>query len=408
MSEHSSRIRWQRRVVAHLLYSGLPLLVLAGVVVGAYQYWGRADHVPPGAGPTASAGPMPVSVVVLRPRDTPVRPRFLGQLEASQRVEVRARVSGVLERQEFLEGQAVQKGQVLFRIDPRPFQVELEIARSRLASAEAKLVRGRGELNRVDRAVRAGAGSSADLDTAMAEERVAAAEVALAKSQIDQANLNLGYTTIASPVTGPIGRAQRDVGSYVEPGTNGLLAVVQQTDPIYVRFPVSEQELLRWERLLAAGRVAAPKVGAQEIELTLSDGRTYPHKGRVNFVDVQIDPSTGTMVVRGTVPNPEGTLRPGQFAHASVLGTRRVGTLTIPQKAVVQLPIGSCVYVANAQNVVEMRPVTLGEWSGSDWVVEQGLKPGERVIVDGLLQVRPGMPIAPAEAMAENPSLARN
>lgn len=408
VSAKSSWAKWQRRVLGHLLYSGLPLLVLGGVVFGAYRYWERVDHAPQGAGPAPSAAPVPVTVLTLAPQDAPIRPRFLGQLEASQRVEIRARINGVLEQQAFREGETVQKGQTLFRIDPRPFQVELEITRSRLASAEAKLIRSRDELKRAEQTVSAGAGSRGDLDTARADERVATADVALARSQIEQAALNLGYTTITAPVTGPIGRAQRDVGSYVEPGSNGLLAVLQQTDPIYVRYPVSEQEILRWERLTAAGRVSAPKAGEQEIEVTLSDGRTYPHKGRINFVDVQIDPATGTMVVRGTVPNPSGTLRPGQFVHASVLGVRRVGTLAVPQKAVMQLPIGSCVYVVNAQNVVEMRPVTLGEWSGADWVVEKGLRAGERVVTDMLLQVRPGMSVAPTAAAVAAPSTPTN
>lgn len=148
---------------------------------------------------------------------------------------------------------------------------------------------------------------------------------------------------------------------------------------------------------------SAPDADAQEIEVALSDGRVYPHKGRINFVDVQIEFTTGTMVVRGTVPNPDGALRPGQFVRVSVLGIQRVGTVTVPQKAVVQFPIGSCVYVVNDKNVVEMRPVTLGEWSGSDWIVESGLREGERVVTDMLLQVRPGAAVAPTEAPARTP-----
>jgi membrane fusion protein (multidrug efflux system) len=207
--------------------------------------------------------------------------------------------------------------------------------------------------------------------------------------------LDLGYTTIKAPIAGVIGRAMKDVGSYVDDTSNSQLAVLRQVDPIYARYSVSEQELLNWQRLQETGQVRMPKREELELELTLADGRTYRHRGRINFVDVQVEPSTGTAVIRGTVPNPEGELRPGQFVHATVLGIERVNTITVPQRAVIQSPAGASVYIVNAKNAIEQRPVTLGEWQGDGWIIEKGLNPGDRVVTDRLMQVRPGTPVVP-------------
>ena len=166
---------------------------------------------------------------------------------------------------------------------------------------------------------------------------------------------------------------------------------------MYVRYAVSEQDLLRWQRQQASGEVKVPEdISRLELEVTLGDRRPYPHLGRINFVDVRVDPATGTAVVRGTVPNPDNALLPGQFVHASVLGIERLNTLTVPQRAVLQSPSGPTVYVVNGENKVEQRPVTLGDWQADAWIVEQGLKPGERVVVDRLMQVRPGAAVAVA------------
>jgi membrane fusion protein (multidrug efflux system) len=170
---------------------------------------------------------------------------------------------------------------------------------------------------------------------------------------------------------------------------------------MYVRYSVSEQDLLRWQRQRESGEITSPDVKQLELEVTLGDGRAYPHHGRINFVDVRVDPKTGTAVMRGTVANPENTLLPGQFVHASVLGIERINTIMVPQKAVVQAPSGPTVYVVNEKKVVEQRPVTLGDWVEQGWVVEKGLRTGERVVVDRLTQVRPGAAVA---AVAANPA----
>ena len=191
-----------------------------------------------------------------------------------------------------------------------------------------------------------------------------------------------------------IGEALKDIGSYVDAGQNGLLAMVQQVDPIYVRYSVTEKDVLRFQRQLAENQIIAPTVDKLELEITLSDGSTYRHRGHINFVDVQIDQTTGTSVIRGEVPNPDSLLKPGQFIYANVLGIERVNAIRVPQHAVLQSPAGASVLVVNDEGKAETRPIELGDWSTEDtWIVEKGLKPGDRVIVSHLMMVRAGMPV---------------
>jgi membrane fusion protein (multidrug efflux system) len=380
---------------SHLIRRGIPIAILAiGLFIG-YRYWRNSGAVnPSGAGAAGGQqGPMQVQTVVARSQTVPLRPTFLGQTEASQTVQVRARVRGFLLERSFEEGQPVKAGQVLFRIDPRSFEAELNVARARLAGAQARLDRAVTELKRLEELATKQAANQVELEQARMEERVAAAEVQLEESRVKQAQLEVDYTRVESPLDGVVGRALKDVGSYVDETASGLLAVVQQISPIYVRYSISEQELLRWQRLQESGQVTIPNLAELDLEVTLSDGRAYPHKGKINFVDVQVDPSTGTAVVRGTVPNPDGTIRPGQFVHATVLGIERVNTVMVPQRSVLQTPTGPSIYVVNDRNTVESRPVTLGDWFGESWIVEKGIKPGDRVVADRLMMVRPGMSV---------------
>ena len=386
----------------HLIYRGVPVVLLLLALAGASFYWARTDHGPKAqAGSAQQAGaPLPVQVVVARPQNVPLRPRFLGQTEASQVVEIRSRVRGFLLERAFEEGQPVKAGDVLFRIDPKPFEADLAMARAALVSAQATHERAVTELRRYQTLFEQKNVTANELDEARKDERVAAAAVALEKARFARAELDLSYTTIQSPIDGVADRSLKDVGSYIDDAANGLLTTVRKVEPMYVRYSVSEQDLLRWQRQQEAGELMVPERDQLDLEVTLGDGRPYPHHGRINFVDVRVDPATGTAVIRGTVPNPEGTLRPGQFVHASVLGIERVNTILVPQKAVVQSPTGSSVYVVNGRDVVEQRPVALGEWVGDGWVVETGIKGGDRVVVDRLMQVRPGTAVAVADAAA--------
>ena len=380
---------------SHLIRRGIPIaILLIGLIVG-YRYWRNSGAGNPARHAAAGGqqGPMQVQTVVAQAQTVPLRPTFLGQTEASQTVQVRARVRGFLLERSFEEGQPVKAGQVLFRIDPRSFEAELNVARARLAGAQARLDRAVTELKRLEELATKQAANQVELEQARMEERVAAAEVQLEESRVKQAQLEVDYTRVESPLDGVVGRALKDVGSYVDETAAGLLAVVQQISPIYVRYSISEQELLRWQRLQESGQVTIPNLAELDLQVTLSDGRAYPHKGKINFVDVQVDPSTGTAVVRGTVPNPDGTIRPGQFVHATVLGIERVNTVMVPQRSVLQTPTGPSIYVVNDRNTVESRPVTLGDWFGESWIVEKGIKPGDRVVADRLMMVRPGMSV---------------
>ena len=377
----------------HLVRRGVPIMALVLALAAAFAYWRRSDLGPTAHAAPAPPGPMSVEVVTVEPQNVPLRPRFLGQTEASQVVEIRSRVRGFLLDRAYDEGQVVKQGQVLFRIDPKPFQADLDVAHAALASAQATHQRAVTELRRFETLFTQKNVTANELDQARTEERVAAAAVRSEEARVARAELDLSYTTISSPIDGVTERSRKDVGSYIDDTANSLLTVVRKVDPMYVRYAVSEQDLLRWQRQRETGEVKVPDITQLDLQITLGDGRPYPHKGRINFVDVRVDPATGTAVIRGTVPNPENTLLPGQFIHASVLGIDRLNTITVPQKAVVQAPSGATVYVVNDKNVIEQRPVTLGDWVDQGWVIEQGLRPGERVVVDRLMQVRPGAPV---------------
>jgi membrane fusion protein, multidrug efflux system len=391
------RLSWVRR--------GIVILLLALSLGATVLFLRRHDPVPKAEGLAAAAhGPLEVEVVTLASRTVPAAPRFLGQTEASQVVEIRSRVKGFLLERAFEEGQRVEKDQVLFRIEPRPFEIELASARASRASAEARRAQAAQQLKRYEELFARGSVAQGELEDWQTAERVAAAQLEEEAAHVARAELDLGYTTIAAPIAGVIGRALKDVGTYVDDANESLLAVLSQVDPIYVRYAVSEQETLRWQRLDREGRIEMPEIEELDLALTLGDGTAHPEVGHINFVDVAVDPSTGTTVVRGTVPNPADGLKPGQFVHVSVQGIQRVNTLLVPQRAVLQSPSGSTVYVVGEDGVAEQRQVTLAEWQDDAWIVEAGLAPGERVITDRLLQLRPGMAVVASEAAAPAPA----
>ncbi|HWL08478.1 MAG TPA: efflux RND transporter periplasmic adaptor subunit [Planctomicrobium sp.] len=396
MNKPSSR-KTVPAAIGHLVRRGLPLLILGGVLAAAYHYLGHGGHAPThqtGAAPPPA--PLPVTVMTTREETVPILARFLGQTEASQVVEIRARVAGHIVDRTFQEGELVQQGQKLFQIDSRPIEVELLQARARLASSEAVLSQAALNLKRNQQLARDQATSQASLEGTQADHQVALANVELQKALIAAAELELTYTSIESPVTGRIGQVLKDVGNYIGAGGSDPLVTIQKIDPMYVRFPVTEQEMLRFRRQIAEGDIVTPATEDLELEITLADGSIYPHKGKINFQDVKIDQLTGTMVVRGSVPNSDGSLVPGQFIHTTVLGPQRVNVIRVPQSAVLQSPVGASVYVVSGENTVEARPVTLGEWSGKDqWIIERGLKVGEQIILDRLMMLRPGAPVIP-------------
>jgi len=398
----------RRQRAFHVVRQTLIAVLVIAVLPAIYLYFSATDHGPAPVEAAGPAGPLPVGVVVVQPRDVPMETRFLAQTEASQLVPIRARVSGYLQERSFTEGQQVEQGQLLFRIDPEPFEVALAQADAQLAASQARLQRAEQQLERVQRLVAQRAASADELEQWQEEQQVASADVKLQQARLAQFQLELGYTTITSPITGMIGESQQDVGSYISPSGESLLATVRQVDPIYVRYSVSEQELLLWERLLSEGAISDTAVEQLDVEIMLPDGRMHPETGQISFVDVAVDPSTGTAVVRATVPNPGGALRPGQFVTAKITGVNRLGVLLVPQSAVMQNPTGTTVYVIDEQGHAQLRPVVPGAWHGTEWIIDSGLVAGDRVIVDRLMQLRPGTPVeavAPGSEPAASPAV---
>lgn len=374
----------------HLAWRALTGTALVAVLFAAAWYLTREDLAPAAreAGPALHA--IPVATRLMEPRDIPIVVQYLAQTEASETVTLRARVNGFLVERGFEDGDQVEKGQVLFRIDPEPFEVALRRAEAGLKAAQAQLTRADQQVRRFEELAEMQQAAANELEQAQEAQRIAGASVETQQAAIEQAKLDLDYATVRSPISGVIGTRQQDIGSYVGPEGDFHLATVRKVDPLYVRYSVSERDLLRWQRMTEEGQVNDIAVEDLEVEIVLPDGRSFPHIGRIDYVDVAIDPSTGTALVRSRVPNPELSLRPGQFVHARILGLSRLAALVVPQEAVLQTPSGPVVYVVDEAGTAQMRPVVLGDWSGQDWVIESGLQSGEQVIVDHLMQMRPG------------------
>jgi membrane fusion protein, multidrug efflux system len=336
--------------------------------------------------------PAEVSAIKIEPKDTPIIVEFVGQTQSSHQVEIRARVNAYLDKRTYNEGSLVRAGEVMFKLDPKPFQAQLDAEQGALAQQQARLTTARSNLARVKPLVEQDALSQKDLDDATGQEQAAAAAVETAKANVEQARLNLSYTTVSSPVTGLSSYARVQDGAYVNQANN-LLTYVAQVDPIWVNFSMSENDVLKYRGQAGRGQLIVPKQGAWEVEVLLGDGSIYPHKGRITFADAEYNPQTGTFLVRSTMPNPQGVLRPGQFVRAHVLGAMRPKGILVPQRAVQQGSKGHFVWVVSKESKAEQRPVKVGDWMGNNWFITEGLIAGDQVVVDGGLALRPGEPV---------------
>jgi membrane fusion protein (multidrug efflux system) len=346
------------------------------------------------AGPP-TAGPIPVQVEEVQPVTVPVTLEYLGQTEAFQKVDVRARVAAFLEKRQFEEGAMVKEGQELFLLERASFEADVEAAKAAQAQAEARYDQAQRDMKRFEDLAANDATTQQELEDSQKNVKVMMADCQAAKARLRQAELNLTYTVIHSPLTGMVGKTNKDVGSYLSPQTDGPLVLVQQVDPLYIEFPITERDLLRW-RELSDGSPHAELA----VQLTLPDGNRYPHEGRVNFVDISVAPRTGTALIRAKLDNPDGVLRPGQLLRVKVLGLARKNVLTVAQQAVIQTAAGAIVFIVGPNDVVQPVPVVLGDWVGDRWVIEQGLQPGNRVIVDHMIQMRPGATVKPTVVAA--------
>jgi len=330
-----------------------------------------------------------VTAVTVAARDTPVVLEFVGQTQSSREVEIRARVDGFLERRIYTEGNLVQAGQTLFLMDSKPFEASLQQARGEMAQQQAKLQVAEANLARVKPLADQNAVSKKDLDDAIGNAQTAHAAVLTSQGNIRQAELNLGYATIKSPLTGLSSFAKVQDGAYVS-AQNNLLTTVAQLDPIWVNFSISENESLGYREQVAKGLLRLPKNNEMDIEIILANGTAFPNKGRISFADPSFSRETGTFLVRATLANKNGVLRPGQFVRVHVLGAVRPDAILVPQRAVQQGAKSHFVWVVNKDSKAEQRAVVVGEWSGDDWVIASGLAAGEQVVVDGAIRVATG------------------
>lgn len=344
-----------------------------------------------------AAAPQPlreVKVITVTPKTVDIKIPRLAQLESSKEVAVVARVSGFLDKVTYKEGAAVKKGDIMFVMDKRPFISDLNAAKGQLASTKARLWTANANLKRIKPLAEADAMSQSDLDTAIGEQRAAEASVYSAKAAVENAKLNLSYTTITAPLAGLTGAAFQREGAYLNSqGESANISYVAQLDPIWVNFALSQNELAEYSKERKAGLVLAPDKQKYTFEIVLADGSLYAHQGYLDFSSPIFDKSTGTVKIRAVVPNPELSLRPGMFVSANLLGAKRPNAIVVPQQAVQQRSNGPIVYIVNDKGIIEAQPVVIGEWLGDGWIIEDGLKGGEALMVEGFKITQPGMKV---------------
>ena len=380
---------------------GFFALLVAAVVAGCGQSKQQA-------GGFHGFPPAEVVVQSATPHTFPVTFEYIGQTQGSKDVEVRARVTGIIEKRLFEEGASVKAGQPLFIIDARQYQAQVAAANADVARAQAQKAQADRELARLRPLAERKAIGQKEADDAASNADLAAAAVKSAQAKVTELSVNLGYTKVVAPISGLTSRAQKSEGSLAT-ANETLLTTISQTNPIWVVFNVSENEQLRLNRAVAANQLELPKDNAYEVTIRLSDGSTLPRKGRINFSDTRINPTTGTYEMRAEVANPDGALKPGQFVRVILHGAERQNVIAVPQIAVMEGPQGKFVYVVgkdkDGKDVAMPRPVVVGDWvdanASNQWVIESGLKPGDPVIVNGVAKVMPGAAVKVTTAGAD-------
>jgi len=386
-----------------LIIGGVAGVLAVGVTIGAVHPFSKASATVAGPPPTVEVAPV-------EQKDVPIFGEWIGTLDGLVNADVRAQVTGYLQAQGYKEGAFVKKGQLLFQIDPRPFQAAFDQAQGQLQQAKAMLanaqaVQGRTELD-VKRYVplaKEQAASQQDLDNAVQNNLAAVASVETAKAQIrtseaavETAKINLEFTRLIAPIDGIAGQAQLQVGALVAPGS-GIVTSISTVDPIKVYFTVSEPQYLGWRKRFPSetSREAADR--ALRLQLILADGSTYAHEGTFSFADRQIDEGTGAIRIAGLFPNPDNILRPGGYAKVRAVIRMQPDALLVPERAISELQGGYQVAVVGSDNKIAIRTIKIGEAFGSQRIVAEGLEPGERIVAEGIQKVRPGMQVDPRQ-----------
>ncbi|MCC6193684.1 MAG: efflux RND transporter periplasmic adaptor subunit [Burkholderiales bacterium] len=350
---------------------------------------GREPPKPP------EKGPVDVTVLTVQRADVPVTAVYVAQTQSSQAVNIQARVSGWLDKRLYTEGAMVKAGQVLFQMDPKPFQAQVDAAKAALERQKAAALVARQNLDRTKPLVAQNALSQKDLDDATGQYAQTQAAVEQAQAQLETAQLNLSYTTIRSPVDGVSSYAIVADGTYLSP-SNAQLTTVSVLTPMWINFSISENEMERIRDDVRNGRLKLPEGGKFVVEVEMVDGNLFPYTGAITFADPSYNPTTGTFLLRATVNNPTGVLRPNQYVRVRLTGAIRPNAVVVPQRAVQQSAKGHFVWVVNKDNKAELRPVVVGEWKGEGWFVSDGLANGDRVVVDGGVRLTAGAPVKAA------------
>ncbi len=348
----------------------------------------------------APAPPPPsVAVVAVEAQSVPLRFQYAGRVAAFREVEIRARVPGILLEKSFVEGTAVKEGDVLYRIDPATYEVELARARAQRQEAQAQVDRTRRDAERTVTLFQRQISSEKARDDAVAAHELAKATLAGAEAAVRAAEINLGYTTIKAPIPGIASLRVLPEGSLVGTSANdSLLTRVSQIDQVYVHFSFTDTEANEIRELIGSADGKSLADGKLQAKISFGDGKSYPRAGRVDFTDSSVDLQTGTVRARAIVANPESVLRPGQFVRVSVEGITRHNTIVVPQAAVMQGPQGQFVFAVDAENKASIRPISIGREVTNGWIVEKGLKAGDRIVTEGVIKVRPGAPVSVATA----------
>ncbi|HUD45771.1 MAG TPA: efflux RND transporter periplasmic adaptor subunit [Candidatus Baltobacteraceae bacterium] len=348
--------------------------------------------------PPAPAPPV-VEVETVKQADVPIYHDWIGTLDGLVNATIRAQVTGYLLTQDYREGDNIKKGDLLFQIDPRPFQAVLDQAKGEQAQAEARLGKTELDVKRYAPLVKDKAISQEEYDDAVQADLEAKAAVLSAKAQVEQAQVNLDFTRIVSPIDGIASIARGQIGDLVGPGS-GELTTVSTIDPIKAYYNVTEQAYINFAKLFLTASDRQKRLGELEIQLILSDGSVYPRIGRIYAPDREIGPTTGALRLEALFPNPDNSLRPGEFVRVRVKFDTEHGALLVPQRAVSELQGSYQVDLVDEENKVHIQPVTVGERDGGFWIIEHGLKPGDRVVVEGLQKARDGATVSPTNFAA--------
>ena len=362
------------------------VLAIAVLVAGCGREAPKAPEKPP----------IEVTVQTVQRQNVPVTAIYVAQTQSSQAVNIQARVSGWLDKRVYVEGAVVRNGQVLFQMDPKPFEAQLDAAKAALQRQQAALQVATQNLNRTKPLAQQNALSQKDLDDAQGQYEQAGAAVEQAKAQVTTAQLNLSYTTIRSPVDGVSSYAAVADGTYLSP-QNSQLTTVSVLTPMWVNFSVSENEMERIRNDVRAGLLQLPDGGRFVVEIEMVDGNLFPYSGIITFADPSYNPTTGTFMLRATVNNPAGVPRPNQYVRVRLKGATRPNAIVVPQRAVQQSAKGHFVWVINAGNQAELRPVVVGEWRGEGWIIAEGLNNGDKVVVDGGVRLSEGAAVKATE-----------